>query len=128
MCPSTAAAAAHQPLFPPCCKLTAPCLSACSDVAWDYKGSCGKCKEVKCKSTGLKDGYGAWLDRHVCYNDYASVVVMVTDTVRVLLLTVDRPMNVQLLLCDTCSRCTSACRSKQLRQWPGSPSMFCPQG
>lgn len=29
---------------------------------------------------GFKDGYGAWLDRYDCYNDYASVVVMVTDT------------------------------------------------
>lgn len=51
-----------------------------SDTAWDYAGSCGKCKEVKCKPMGFKDGYGAWLDRYDCYNNYASVVVMVTDT------------------------------------------------
>jgi len=55
-------------------------LCCISDKAWDYSGSCGKCKEVKCKNTGLKDGYGSWLDRHVCRNDYSSVVVMVTDT------------------------------------------------
>jgi hypothetical protein len=29
----------------------------------------------------FSDGYGQWLDRSkVCYNDYASVVVMITDT------------------------------------------------
>jgi hypothetical protein len=40
-----------------------------------------KCKEVKCKGIGFKDGYGAWLDRAgVCYDQSASVIVMVTDT------------------------------------------------
>jgi hypothetical protein len=30
---------------------------------------------------GFADGYGQWLDRqNVCYNDYSSVVIMVTDT------------------------------------------------
>jgi hypothetical protein len=56
-------------------------VAAISDRAPDYQGSCGKCKEVRCKPMGFKDGYGQWLDRqNVCYNDYASVVVMVTDT------------------------------------------------
>jgi hypothetical protein len=40
-----------------------------------------KCKEVRCRKANFADGYGQWLDRaNVCYNDYASVVVMVTDT------------------------------------------------
>lgn len=52
-----------------------------ADVAWDYHGSCGRCKEVKCKNMGFKDGYGAWLDRWgSCFNQDASVVVMITDT------------------------------------------------
>jgi hypothetical protein len=30
---------------------------------------------------GFADGYGQWLDRNnVCYNDYSSLVIMVTDT------------------------------------------------
>ena len=30
---------------------------------------------------GFKDGYGAWLDRsNVCFDEQASVVVMITDT------------------------------------------------
>jgi hypothetical protein len=52
----------------------------CRDVASDYAGSCGKCKEVKCKNTAFNDGYGQWLERRECHNEYASVVVMVTDT------------------------------------------------
>lgn len=56
-------------------------MTAISDKAWDYAGSCGKCKEVRCKPMNFADGYGQWLDRSkVCYNDYSSVVVMVTDT------------------------------------------------
>lgn len=56
-------------------------MAAISDVAPDYKGACGKCKEVKCKPAGFTDGYGAYLDRkNVCHNADASVVVMVTDT------------------------------------------------
>lgn len=40
-----------------------------------------RCKEVKCKQMNFNDGYGQWLERsNVCYNNYASVVVMVTDT------------------------------------------------
>jgi len=54
---------------------------AISDRAGDYQGSCGKCKEVKCKNFTFKDGYGQQLDRSkVCYDESASVVVMVTDT------------------------------------------------
>ncbi|WIA16123.1 hypothetical protein OEZ85_012842 [Tetradesmus obliquus] len=56
-------------------------VGAISDKAGDFAGSCGKCKEVKCKPMGFADGYGQWLDRNnVCYNDYSSVVIMVTDT------------------------------------------------
>ncbi|KAF8055096.1 2-carboxy-D-arabinitol-1-phosphatase [Scenedesmus sp. PABB004] len=56
-------------------------VTAISDVAGDYKGSCGKCKEVKCKNFNFKDGYGQWLERsNVCWDESASVVVMVTDT------------------------------------------------
>jgi hypothetical protein len=50
-------------------------------VAPDYQGSCGKCKEVRCRNSNFADGYGQWLERaNVCFNNYASVVVMVTDT------------------------------------------------
>lgn len=56
-------------------------IAALSDSSPDYRGSCGKCKEVKCLPGNFADGYGAWLDRsNVCYNPQASVVVMVTDT------------------------------------------------
>lgn len=56
-------------------------IAAISDVSHDYRGSCGKCKEVRCKPMDFKDGYGAWLQRsNVCYNPQASVVVMITDT------------------------------------------------
>jgi hypothetical protein len=55
--------------------------AAISDAAWDYSGSCGKCKEVKCKATGFRDGYGQWLDRKdACFDTSASVVVTITDT------------------------------------------------
>ena len=54
---------------------------AISDVAGDFQGSCGKCKEVRCRPANFADGYGQWLERtNVCFNDYSSVVVMVTDT------------------------------------------------
>jgi hypothetical protein len=54
---------------------------AISDRAHDYYGSCGKCKEVRCKPMNFADGYGQWLERSkVCFNDWSSVVVMVTDT------------------------------------------------
>jgi hypothetical protein len=40
-----------------------------------------KCKEVRCRPANFADGYGQWLERsNVCYDDYSSVVVMVTDT------------------------------------------------
>jgi len=56
-------------------------VAAISDTAWDYKGSCGKCKEVRCKPAGFRDGYGEWLDRNnVCYDTSASVVVTITDS------------------------------------------------
>jgi hypothetical protein len=56
-------------------------VAALADGAYDYQGSCGKCKEVRCKPTGFKDGYGAYLDRSsICYDTSASVVVMITDT------------------------------------------------
>jgi len=55
--------------------------AALSDTAGDFKGSCGKCKEVKCKKMTFKDGYGAQLDRNgACYDESASVVVTITDT------------------------------------------------
>ena len=54
---------------------------AISDTAPDYQGSCGKCKEIKCKPMSFRDGYGETLDRNsACYDPSASVVVMVTDT------------------------------------------------
>ncbi|KAI8470465.1 MAG: RlpA-like double-psi beta-barrel-protein domain-containing protein-containing protein [Monoraphidium minutum] len=56
-------------------------IAALHDVAADYKGSCGKCKEVRCKATNFKDGYGAVLERAgVCYDPTASTVVMIVDT------------------------------------------------
>jgi len=55
-------------------------IAAIADVAHDAKGSCGKCKEVRCRPSSFADGYGQWLDRtKTCYNDYSSVVVMITD-------------------------------------------------
>ena len=40
-----------------------------------------KCKEVRCKHFNFRDGYGAFLDRSsVCFDEAASVVVMITDT------------------------------------------------
>jgi len=38
-------------------------IAALSDVHPDYKGSCGTCYEVKCKSDGIRDGFGNWIDR-----------------------------------------------------------------
>jgi hypothetical protein len=36
---------------------------------------------VRCRNGGFNDGYGQWLERNrVCFNEHASVVVMVTDT------------------------------------------------
>jgi hypothetical protein len=56
-------------------------IAALNDKAHDYKGSCGKCKEVRCRSRDFQDGYGAWLDRKgMCWNEDASLVVMITDT------------------------------------------------
>jgi hypothetical protein len=59
-----------------------PIFYTCSDQAPDYSSSCGKCKEVRCKPMRFADLYGQVLDRKdgVCYNLYASVVVMITDT------------------------------------------------
>jgi hypothetical protein len=38
-------------------------------------------RQVKCRRANFNDGYGQWLERsNVCYNEQASVVVMVTDT------------------------------------------------
>lgn len=55
--------------------------AAISDTARDFGGSCGKCKEVKCKKMTFKDGYGASLDRNgACYDEGAAVVVTITDT------------------------------------------------
>jgi len=55
--------------------------AAASDRNPDYGGSCGKCKEVKCKRMTFKDGYGAQLDRNgACFDESASVVVTITDT------------------------------------------------
>ena len=42
-----------------------------SDTNYDFRGSCGKCKEVKCGAFDFKDD---------CYNTEASVVVQITDT------------------------------------------------
>jgi hypothetical protein len=56
-------------------------VAAASDTNNDYSGSCGKCKEVKCKPMTFKDGYGAQLDRNgACHDQEASVVVTITDT------------------------------------------------
>lgn len=52
-----------------------------SDHNYDYSGSCGTCKEVRCKDMSFKDGYGETLDRNsACYDPSASVVVTITDT------------------------------------------------
>ena len=52
-----------------------------SDANYDFRGSCGKCKEVKCGAFDFKDGYGTTLERrNNCYNTEASVVVQITDT------------------------------------------------
>lgn len=55
-------------------------IAAISDTAPDFAGSCGKCKEVRCRRSSFADGYGQWLDRQdACYDTKASVVVMITD-------------------------------------------------
>jgi hypothetical protein len=56
-------------------------VAAMSDKAADFEGSCGRCKEVRCTPMLFSDGYGEWLDRtNMCYDESASIVVMVTDT------------------------------------------------
>jgi hypothetical protein len=43
-------------------------------------GSCGRCYEVACRPTYIRDGYGSSMDRrHSCYSG-KSVIVTVTDT------------------------------------------------
>jgi hypothetical protein len=43
-------------------------------------GSCGRCYEVACRATTVRDGYGGTLDRtHTCQGQ-KSVIVTVTDT------------------------------------------------
>ncbi|KAF6262470.1 RlpA-like double-psi beta-barrel-protein domain-containing protein-containing protein [Scenedesmus sp. NREL 46B-D3] len=55
-------------------------ITALSDSAPDYKGSCGRCYEVACRPTQVRDGYGGTLDRtHSCQGQ-KSVIVTVTDT------------------------------------------------
>eukprot|EP01023_Acetabularia_acetabulum_P054513 TRINITY_DN616_c0_g1_i1.p1 TRINITY_DN616_c0_g1~~TRINITY_DN616_c0_g1_i1.p1 ORF type:complete len:197 (+),score=41.49 TRINITY_DN616_c0_g1_i1:115-705(+) len=55
-------------------------IAALSDVNPAQGGSCGRCYELKCNPTVLKDGYGASLDRsNICRDPEASVVVTITD-------------------------------------------------
>jgi hypothetical protein len=55
-------------------------VAAISDVAYDYKDSCGRCYEVRCKPMDFKDNYGEYMQRSsVCYDSSASVIVQVTD-------------------------------------------------
>jgi hypothetical protein len=56
-------------------------VAAAADTNPDYKNSCGKCREIKCKPIDFKDGYGQWLHRKdVCHDPDASVVVTIVDT------------------------------------------------
>lgn len=57
-------------------------ITAPSDQLWGWggSGSCGKCYEVSCQNKNFADGYGMALERTgVCYDEGASVIVMVTD-------------------------------------------------
>eukprot|EP00879_Flechtneria_rotunda_P026763 GHRR01028587.1.p1 GENE.GHRR01028587.1~~GHRR01028587.1.p1 ORF type:complete len:127 (+),score=27.10 GHRR01028587.1:317-697(+) len=56
-------------------------IGALSDKAGDYAGSCGRCYEVACRRTHLKDGYGNDLDRTgACIDESRSVIITITDT------------------------------------------------
>jgi hypothetical protein len=67
--PAAAVATKHLTIF---CLLS-PLMR--SDTAPDFAGSCGKCKEVRCRRSSFADGYGQWLDRQdACYDTKASVV------------------------------------------------------
>ncbi|WIA22298.1 hypothetical protein OEZ85_004616 [Tetradesmus obliquus] len=55
-------------------------ITALSDSAPDYKGSCGRCYEVACRPTKVSDGYGGTLDRTGSCQGQKSVIVTVTDT------------------------------------------------
>lgn len=56
-------------------------IAALSDQFESFGGSCGRCYEVKCDPTRIRDNYGAQFDRHnVCHDASESVVVQVTDS------------------------------------------------
>eukprot|EP00879_Flechtneria_rotunda_P014411 GHRR01015058.1.p1 GENE.GHRR01015058.1~~GHRR01015058.1.p1 ORF type:complete len:136 (+),score=21.77 GHRR01015058.1:159-566(+) len=56
-------------------------VAALSDTHPEYAGSCGRCYEIKCDDSSMKDGYGEWIDRNdACKDTEASVVVQITDT------------------------------------------------
>ncbi|KAF8065858.1 EXPA32 [Scenedesmus sp. PABB004] len=56
-------------------------VAASADTNRDHSGSCGTCKEVRCKEMWFKDGYGQKLEREtICYDPTASVIVTITDT------------------------------------------------
>ncbi|WIA42754.1 hypothetical protein OEZ86_008697 [Tetradesmus obliquus] len=55
-------------------------IAAISDKASDYAGSCGRCYEVACRPTHIRDGYGSSMDRTHSCNGQSSVIVTVTDT------------------------------------------------
>lgn len=56
-------------------------IAALSDKCDDYYNSCGRCYEVMCDDTDLKDGYGEHLNRKgICINPGKSVIVQVTDS------------------------------------------------
>eukprot|EP00879_Flechtneria_rotunda_P007961 GHRR01008341.1.p1 GENE.GHRR01008341.1~~GHRR01008341.1.p1 ORF type:complete len:252 (+),score=63.02 GHRR01008341.1:248-1003(+) len=56
-------------------------VAALSDQHPDYAGSCGRCYEIKCDNSGIKDGYGDYLDRDgACTDPDASVILTISDT------------------------------------------------
>jgi hypothetical protein len=52
---------------------------AVSDLSSEFRGSCGACYEVKCRSEPYKDGKGNRYDGQNCHNTRESLVVRVVD-------------------------------------------------
>jgi hypothetical protein len=55
-------------------------VAALSDHSGEYAGSCGRCYEVACRSTSVRDSYGANMDRYSACKGDSTVTVRITDT------------------------------------------------
>ena len=73
-------------------------VAALADSPPDYSNSCGRCYEISCTNKAIKDGYGEVLDRSkACFDEQASVVVMVTDTCKC----IAPPANLHMASCES---------------------------